>query len=100
MVIERFTAHVLHAFSTVILKKKSDGNLICTFQVPKTCENFVKLCSSGYYDNTSKLLIIVDIDFYLLLCRYGHQLIYFIRYLTNIDFVSLQFFTDLSGILW
>ena len=24
------------------------------FQVPKTCENFIKLCSTGYYDNTSK----------------------------------------------
>ena len=21
------------------------------FQVPKTCENFVKLCKKGYYDN-------------------------------------------------
>ena len=27
---------------------------ICIFQVSKTCENFIKLCSRGYYDNTSK----------------------------------------------
>lgn len=29
-------------------------NFIYIFQVTKTCENFIKLCSSGYYDNTSK----------------------------------------------
>lgn len=34
---------------------------LVSIKVPKTCENFLKLCSSGYYENTSMWCIPVEL---------------------------------------
>ena len=33
-------------------ERKKDCVYVCVVQVPKTCENFLKLCSKGYYKQT------------------------------------------------